>query len=77
MVQKGLDLAQADLSVCTVNDEDLQTAVAKQSGSQYSSLAKSSIGNHDYVNVTTVSGPPSLSAGFPSLLPGDFHIKVQ
>ena len=36
-------------------------------------MAKSTSRIHDYVNITTASGPQSLSAGF---LTGEFHIKV-
>ena len=78
LLQKGIDAAQADLSLCTVNDDDNQSTGEKQSGSCPSSMTRSSVGIHDYnINVTTVSGPQSLSAGYPSLLPGEFHIKVH
>lgn len=78
LLQKGIDAAQADLSLCTVNDDNNQSTGEKQSGSCHSSMTRSSVGIHDYnINVTTVSGPQSLSAGYPSLLPGEFHIKVQ
>lgn len=77
LVQKGIDAAQADLSVCTVHDDgDHQSANVEQVVSCHSSVGNSSTGIPDYVNVTTVSGPQSLSAGFPSLLPGEFHMKV-
>ena len=78
LLQKGIDAARADLSLCTVNDDDNQSTGEKQSGSCPSSMTRSSVGIHDYnINVTTVSGPQSLSAGYPSLLPGEFHIKVH
>ena len=79
LLQKGIDAAQAELlSLSTVNNDDNQSAGEKQSGSCHSSMTRSSVGINDYnINVTTVSGPQSLSAGYPSLLPGEFHIKVQ
>ena len=76
MAQKGIDSDLADLSVCTsINDDSHSTTIAEQGDRNCLSLGRST-DNHDYVNVTTVSEPQSLSSGFPSLLPGDFHIKV-
>lgn len=76
MTQKGIDTAQAELSVFTLRDDDSESATGKQGSSCHSSMANSGTGIHDYVNVTTVSGPQSLSTGFPSLSLAEFHIKV-
>ena len=73
LIQKGVDEAQAGLSVFTVSDDDCQSVIPSQDSSCHSSMAKSTSGIHDYVNITTVSGPQSLSAGF---LTGEFHMKV-
>ena len=73
LVQKGLDAAQAGLSVFTVSDDDGQSVIPDQDSSCHSSMVKSSSGIHDYVNITTVSGPPSLSTSF---LTAEFHVKV-
>lgn len=75
MAQKGVDSTLADLSVCTSINDDSQSTIAEQ-GDRYRLSILRSTDNHDYVNVTTASEPQSLSSGFPSLLPGDFHIKV-
>jgi len=74
LAQKGIDSQLADLSVCTSIDDDSQS-IAEQ-GEKYRLSPPRSDDNHDYVNITTVSEPQSFSSGFPSLLPGDFHIKV-
>ncbi|XP_020624439.1 TNFAIP3-interacting protein 1-like isoform X1 [Orbicella faveolata] len=74
LAQKGIDSALADLSVCTSINDDSQSTTAEQGDRYHLSIGRST-DNHDYVNVTTVSEPQSLSSGFPSLLPGDFHIK--
>ncbi|XP_078383097.1 uncharacterized protein LOC144665683 isoform X2 [Oculina patagonica] len=71
---KGIDSALTDLSLCTSINDDSQSTTGEQSNRYHLSNLRS-MDNHDYVNVTTVSEPQSLSAGFPSLLPGDFHIK--
>ena len=77
-MQKGIDAAQADLSLCTVNDDDNQSTGEKQSGNCHSSTTRSSVGIHDYnINVTTVSDSKLLSAGIAPLLFEEFHIKVQ
>lgn len=75
LTQKGIDTAQAELSVFTLHDDDSESATGKQGSSCHSSMANSGTGIHDYVNVTTVSGPQSLSTGFPSLSLAEFHIK--
>ena len=75
LAQKGIDSALADLSVCTSINDDSQSTTAEQDD-RYRMAILRSTDNHDYVNITTVSEPPSFSSGFPSLLPGDFHIKV-
>ena len=75
MAQKGIDSALDDLSVCTSINDDSQSTIPEQGDRYHQSLGRST-DNHDYVNVTTVSEPQSLSSGFPSLFPGDFHIKV-
>ena len=75
LAQKGVDSALADLSVCTSTNDDSQSTIMDQ-GDRYHLSVLGSMDIHDYVNVTTVSGPQSLSAGCPSLLPGEFHIKV-
>lgn len=75
LAQKGVEPALAGLSLCTSINDDSQSTTAEQ-GDRYQSSMLRSTDIHDYVNVTTVSEPQSLSAGFPSLLPGEFHIKV-
>ena len=76
LAQKGIDSQLADLSVCTSIDDDSQSIAEQDKRYRLSPPRSRSDDNHDYVNITTVSEPQSLSSGFPSLLPGDFHIKV-
>ena len=76
LTHKGVDSALADLSVCTSVNDDSQSTIREQGDTYHSSMLSQNTEIHDYVNVTTVSGPQSLSAGCPSLLPGEFHIKV-
>lgn len=60
-------LADPPEHVCTVNEKSKVAAV----------MTRSSVERYDHnINVTTVSGPQSLSAGFPALFPVEFHIKV-
>ena len=60
-------LADPPVHVCTVNEKSKVAAV----------MTRSSVERYDHnINVTTVSGPQSLSAGFPALFPVEFHIKV-
>ncbi|XP_068706018.1 TNFAIP3-interacting protein 1-like [Montipora foliosa] len=76
--QNGVDTAQVDLSVSTFLDDDslLSSAVGDRTGICHStSTTNSSNEMHDYVHITTVSGPQSLSAGFPSLLRGEINCK--
>ena len=73
--QRGIDTALADISVSSsVNDS--QDTIKDHGERYYSSMLGRSSQSHDYVNVTTVSGPQSLPAEFSSILCGDFHIKV-
>lgn len=74
LIQKGVDEAQAGFSVFTVSDDDCQSVIPNQDSSCLSSMAKSTSGIHDYVNITTVSGRQSLSASF---LSGESHMKVN
>lgn len=72
--QRGIDTALADISVSTSVNDDSQDTIKDHGERYYSSMLGRSSQSHDYVNVTTVSGPQSLPAEFS--LCGDFHIKV-
>lgn len=74
--QRGIDTALADISVSTSVNDDSQDTIKDHGERYYSSMLGRSSQSHDYVNVTTVSGPQSLPAEFSSILCGDFHIKV-
>nr|XP_058970734.1 TNFAIP3-interacting protein 1-like [Pocillopora verrucosa]XP_058970735.1 TNFAIP3-interacting protein 1-like [Pocillopora verrucosa]XP_058970736.1 TNFAIP3-interacting protein 1-like [Pocillopora verrucosa] len=73
--QRGIDAALADISVSTSVNDDSQDTIKDHGERYYSSMLGRSSQSHDYVNVTTVSGPQSLPAEFSSILCGDFHIK--
>lgn len=77
LTQNGVASTQfADLSVCTSVNDDGQSTVHEQGDTYHSSMPSQRSEAAGFVNVTTVSCPQSLSAGFPSLLPGEFHLKV-
>lgn len=60
-------LADPPVHVCTVNEKSKVAAV----------MTRLSVERYDHnINLTTVSGPQSLSAGYPALFPVEFHIKV-
>lgn len=76
LIQNGVTSTQlADISVCTSVNDDGQSTVQEQGETYHSSIPSESNRAGGFVNVTTVSGPQSFSAGYPSLLPGEFHIK--
>lgn len=76
LTQNGVASTQfADLSVCTSVNDDGQSTVHEQGDTYHSSMPSQRSEAAGFVNVTTVSCPQSLSAGFPSLLPGEFHLK--
>lgn len=80
--QNGIDSSQVDFSVCTVStviDDECQQGSAARTlpnSSSNTSLINSNTGIHDYIHVTTASGPQSFSTGHPSLFPREINIKV-
>ncbi|KAL9975207.1 hypothetical protein ACROYT_G012339 [Oculina patagonica] len=62
-------------SLCISINDDSRSTTREQSNRYHLSMLGST-DNRDDVKVTMVSEPQSLSAGLPSLLPGDFYIKV-
>lgn len=76
LMQNGVTSTElGDLSVCTSVNDDGQSTLHEREETYHSSMPSQSSRAGGFVNVTTVSGPQSFSAGYPSLLPGEFHIK--
>ncbi|XP_078367581.1 uncharacterized protein LOC144651500 [Oculina patagonica] len=63
-------------SLCISINDDSRSTTREQSNRYHLSMLGST-DNRDDVKVTMVSEPQSLSAGLPSLLPGDFYIKLR